>query len=387
MQKLTKEERLLRTLKREEVDYLPSQIVFADRSRYKPISQALGLESEDDLDNYLENHIFFTFTLQDKPMLFRDVKDVIEDLHEKGYASPDWENDVVYDTWGAGISVGIGCFFIKFHPLQGKADQRIADLMPPNVQREALLAKDIETRVKLFEAPDPFMKDNFIDWEHDKDAFSGEFLVVPSGYGGIYERSYHVMGWEEFMTYVALKPKVVEEIMDKITDYKVEIAKQMVKMGFKMAHTGDDFGTQNKGFFSESSFRKLILPRLKKQWQIFNDAGIPVMHHSCGDVEQYIPDFIDAGLNVLEPCQPCMDLKKLKREYGKDLIFYGGINTQVLPHLNEQQTRDMVRETIRILGKGGGHIIAPAQEIMNDVPIANVKAMLETIKEERERAI
>jgi len=82
-----------------------------------------------------------------------------------------------------------------------------------------------------------------------------------------------------------------------------------------------------------------------------------------------------------------MDLKKLKREYGKDLIFYGGINTQVLPHLNEQQTRDMVRETIRILGKGGGHIIAPAQEIMNDVPIANVKAMLETIKEERERAI
>jgi len=387
MQKLTKEERLLRTLKGEEVDYLPSQIVFADRSRYKPISQALGLESEDDLDNYLENHIFFTFTLQDKPMLFRDVKDVIEDLHEKGYASPDWENDVVYDTWGAGISVGIGCFFIKFHPLQGKADQRIADLMPPNVQREALLAKDIETRVKLFEAPDPFMKDNFIDWEHDKDAFSGEFLVVPSGYGGIYERSYHVMGWEEFMTYVALKPKVVEEIMDKITDYKVEIAKQMVKMGFKMAHTGDDFGTQNKGFFSESSFRKLILPRLKKQWQIFNDAGIPVMHHSCGDVEQYIPDFIDAGLNVLEPCQPCMDLKKLKREYGKDLIFYGGINTQVLPHLNEQQTRDMVRETIRILGKGGGHIIAPAQEIMNDVPIANVKAMLETIKEERERAI
>lgn len=387
MAQLTKEERMLKVLNREEVDYLPSQIVFADRSRYKLISEALGLGSEDELDTYLENHIFFTFTLQDKPLIFRDVKDVIEDLNKKGYAFPDWENDVVYDTWGAGISVGVGCFFVKFHPMEGKANKRIAGLMPPNIPKEILFAEDIETAVDIFQAPDPEMKNNFVEWENDLKTFSGDFLVVPSGYGGIYERSYHVMGWEQFMTNVALKPKVIEEFMDKITDYKVQVAHKMVEMGFKMAHTGDDFGTQNKGFFSDSTFRKLILPRLKRQWEIFNDAGIPVMHHSCGDVEQYVPDFIDAGLNVLEPCQPCMDLKRLKKEFGKDLIFYGGINTQTLPHLSEQETRDMVRETIQILGKGGGYIIAPAQEIMNDVPIANVKAMLETIKEERQRSI
>lgn len=387
MQKLTKEERVLRVINRKDVDYLPSQIYFADRSRYKAISEALSLESEHNLDDYLENHFYLTLTLQDKPLFYRDVKDVINDLNKKGFAFPDWENDVVYDVWGVGIAVGVGSFFVKFHPLQGKGNERIAKLMPPNVSKKTLFAKDIESAIEEYKAPDPNMKDNFIDWENDLKEFSGEFMVWPSGYGGIYERSYHIMGWEELMTNIALKPKVVEELMDKVTDYKVEIAKHMVRVGFKMAHTGDDFGTQVKGFFSDLMFRKIILPRLKRQWDIFNSAGLPVMLHSCGYVTQYIPDFIAAGLKILEPCQPCMDLKYLKKEYGKDLIFYGGINTQTLPHLTEEETREMIQDTIRTLGKGGGYIIAPAQEIMNDVPIANVKVMLETIKEERERVL
>ena len=83
--------------------------------------------------------------------------------------------------------------------------------------------------------------------------------------------------------------------------------------------------------FSDSMFRKIILPRLKRQWDIFTAAGLPVMLHSCGDITHYIPDLINAGLKILEPCQPCMDLKYLKKEFSKDLIFYGGINTQTLP--------------------------------------------------------
>lgn len=387
MKKLKKEERVLRVINRKEIDYLPSQIYFADRSRYEEISQALGLDSADQLDGYLENHFYLTLTLQDKPLLFRDIKEVINDLNKSGFAFPDWKNNIVYDVWGAGIKVGIGCFFVSFNPLQGKATENISKFMPPNVTKEALFAKDIETAVKKYIPPDPNMENNFSDWENDLKKFSGEFMVWPSGYGGVYERSYHIMSWEELMTNIALKPNVVEELMDKVTEYKVEIAKHMVKIGFKMAHSGDDFGTQVKGFFSESMFRKIILPRIKRQWDIFTDAGLPVMFHSCGDVTQYIPDLIDAGLTILEPCQPCMDLKYLKKEFGKDLIFYGGINTQTLPYLTEKETRDMVRDTIRTLGKGGGYIIAPAQEIMNDVPIPNVKAMLETIKEEREKVL
>jgi uroporphyrinogen decarboxylase len=83
-----------------------------------------------------------------------------------------------------------------------------------------------------------------------------------------------------------------------------------------------------------------------------------------------------------------MDHSFLKREYGKDLIFWGGIDTQnLLPFGSPEEVKLMAAETIRILGKGGGYIIAPSQEIMVDVPIENLKALVETINEEREKVI
>ncbi len=384
--RLSKEERVLRTIRRQPIDYLPSQLVFADRSRYKEISGALGLSSENDLDGYLENHFFITFTLHDKPMIYRDVKEEIEKLKTMGYAKPDWSNDVVYDEWGVGYAVGVGSFFVAFHPLRGKVPVETMAYMPARLHG-ALREENIAKAVRKYTTPDVRQKGLFDDWERELKTYSGDYMVWPSGYGNIYERSYHVMGWEELMTNIAADPAVVEELLDKVTEYKIEIAKHVVRIGFKMAHNGDDFGTQSKGFFSDRMFREIILPRMKKIWKVFSDAGLPIMLHSCGDVTQYLPALIDIGLTVLEPCQPCMDLAYLKKEFGKDLIFYGGIDTQKLPFLSPDATRDMVRDTIRTLGKGGGYIIAPAQEIMNDVPIANIQALVQTVREERERVL
>jgi uroporphyrinogen decarboxylase len=78
-----------------------------------------------------------------------------------------------------------------------------------------------------------------------------------------------------------------------------------------------------------------------------------------------------------------MDLGFIKKEYGKDLIFWGGINTQNLPFLRPAEVAAMTRETIWTLGAGGGHIIGPSQEIMKDVPLQNIIAMVETIISER----
>jgi uroporphyrinogen decarboxylase len=382
----SKEERVLRTIQRKPIDYLPSQIVFADRSRYRDISAALGLGSEDELDEYLENHFIITFTLHDKPLMFRDVKEEIEKLKTMGYARPDWPNDVVYDEWGVGYKVGIGSFFVAFHPLQKAVPRELLPFLPERLHG-ALQERDIEKAVHKYTTPDLTQKGLYDDWESDVKRYSGDLMVWPSGYGNVYERSYHIMGWEELMTAIAGTPAIVEEVMDKVTEYKIAIAKQIVRLGFKMAHNGDDFGTQCGGFFSNEMFRQIILPRMKRIWKVFTDAGLPIMLHSCGDVMQYLPDLIDIGLTILEPCQPCMDLKRLKREFGKDIIFYGGIDTQKLPFLTPEQTKDMVRDTIRTLGKGGGYIIAASQEIMNDVPIPNIKVMVETIREEREKAL
>ena len=381
--KLSREERILRVINRQDVDYLPSQIVFADRSRDEELSKAFGLAKSEELDNYLENHLYMTFSLQDKPLIFRDSKDEINRLHELDYANPDWENNVVYDNWGMGIKVGAESFFACFHPLQGKTTEHVARFMPDYLSKKSFMAKDVETAVKYYEVPDINKPGNYLEWEKDLEKYSGEFLVWPCGYFGPYERAYSLMGWNEFMLNIATKPKVVEELLDKIADYKVEHAKKMVEMGFKIGHHGDDLGTQDSGFFSGEMFRKYILPRLEKIWKVFTDANIPILLHSCGNITEYLPDLIDIGLKILEPTQPCMDLKYLKKEFGKDLIFFGGIDTQVLPYITPEETRKLTRDTVRILGKGGGYIMAPSQEIMNDVPIENIKALVETMREER----
>ena len=384
---LTNEERVLRVIEGKDVDYLPSQITFSDRTRDKELSETLGLDSPADLDGYLKNHIYLTLALQDKPLFYRNDREEMARLKGMGYCHPDWENNLVYDSWGMGIKVGSDGFFSCFSPLQGQIAPEIIQCMPPDVNRAAL-ALDVAEAVTQYTAPDINRADNFSDMEKDLKEQSGDFLVMPSGYFGIYERAYALMGFQAFMENMTLRPKVVHELLDKITDQKVEVARKIVAMGFKVAHHGDDLGVQDGTLFSKSMFREFILPRLKRCWQVFNDANVPIIMHSCGCITDFIPDLIDIGLRVLEPIQPCMDLRYLKTEFGKDLVFWGGIETQkTLPFGTPAQVKDMARDAIRILGKGGGLIIAPSQEVMNDVPLENVKALVETIVEERETVL
>ena len=379
---MTKEERVLRVINRRDVDYLPSQITFSDRTRDAEISEALGL-GPGELDGYLENHIHLALSAHDKCLFYRNDREEMERLKAMGFCGADWAGRVVYDAWGMGIEVGSDGFFACFHPLSKTGTPEVAGHMPPDVNREVLFA-DVEDAVANYNVPDITRRGLFDEMKKDLDELSGEFLVMPSGYFGIYERGYGLMSFQQFMTNMALKPGVVHDLLDKITDYRVEYAKKVVEMGFKVAHHGDDLGTQTGTLFSKEMFREFVLPRLKRAWQPYNDAGIPIVLHSCGNLTELIPDMLEIGLRVLEPVQPCMDLAYLKREFGKDLVFWGGIETQnLLPFGTPEQVKRMARETIRTLGRGGGHIIAPSQEIMNDVPIENVKALVETIVEER----
>ncbi|MCX6089233.1 MAG: uroporphyrinogen decarboxylase, partial [Candidatus Atribacteria bacterium] len=151
---------------------------------------------------------------------------------------------------------------------------------------------------------------------------------------------------------------------------------------------GDDFGTQRGLLLSQEMWREFFKPRWAKVWKIYKDAGLPVIHHTCGNITDIIGDMIDIGLNILEPVQPVMDLKYLKKEFGKDITFFGGIDTQeFLPYGTPREVKLLARETIETLGQGGGMIIYPSQEIMNDVPIENIVALVDTILEERERVI
>lgn len=356
---------VLDVISKKNISYLPSQITFSHSSKKMETAAKLGM-TEEELDVYLGNHIKITATLDD--MVQIDKKDSYRMGVAKKHGRVIYDKqqpNMFYDLWGMKYDADEGGYFNYAHPL--------AD------------CDDDDELLKNFRAPDLSDMDAlFSIAAEDMERYGKDFLIIMNGYNGIWEKGYQLVGMEQFLYMMIAEPEKVEYILDVICDYKVAIAKETVKRGFPIGHYGDDLGTQISTIFSEDIFKALFLPRIAKVFRVFKDAGIPVQMHSCGRITPFIPHLIDAGLDVLEPVQACMDFKFLKNEYGKDLTFYGGVDTQdLLTFKTPQEVYDETLNVIEILGKGGGLIIGPSQEVMNNVPVDNVLALVKAVKKAR----
>lgn len=346
-------------------EYLPSQITFAHGSKKMEVAESMGM-TEEELDVYLGNHIKITAQLDDMIQVDKADKYRMGVAIEKKRMIPEkGRENMVFDLWGMEYDLNEGGYFNYAHPLANCDED---DSLLDNFH-----APEINDMDMLFRIAD-----------EDLEKYGDDFLVILSGYNGIWEKAYQLMGMEQFLCLLMTEPEKACRIMDVITDYKVEVAKETVKRGYPIGHYGDDLGTQISTIVSEDTFVKYFLPRFKKVFRVFKDAGLPVQMHSCGKITPFIPHLIDAGLDVLEPVQACLDFKFLKREYGKYLTFYGGVDTQDL--LTFRSPKEVYEGTLRVidvLGKNGGLIIGPSQEIMNNVPTENILAMMRAIKESK----
>ena len=108
------------------------------------------------------------------------------------------------------------------------------------------------------------------------------------------------------------------------------------------------------------------------------------MFHSCGNIYPLIPDFIECGLDILDPIQKVkgMEIEKLKAEFGNKLTFHGAIDTQyLLPNGSPAEVKNEVKRIVSILGKNGGYIAAPVHNLQADVPVENIIALSEAVKD------
>ncbi|MCX8107590.1 MAG: methyltransferase [Verrucomicrobiae bacterium] len=151
--------------------------------------------------------------------------------------------------------------------------------------------------------------------------------------------------------------------------------------------TGTDFGTQRGPFISVETYRDLFKPfhrtineyiHRRTRWKTFI--------HSCGSVYRFIPDFIDAGFDILNPVQCSaaeMDPVRLKREFGKDIVFWGGgVDTQrTLPFGTPTQVYEEVRQRLEIFSPGGGFVFNTVHNIQGNVPIENVMAIFDAVRD------
>ena len=362
----TKVELTLDVVKKENTTYLPSQIAFATGTGKQKVVAAMGFTDEDEFDAYLDNHYKMTCQMDDVVCWYCGDVGKAKLAEEHGCATVNWETNRAWDRWGMEFDIEAPSGFFNYaHPLSDLDEEMLAN----------------------FKTPDLNDMDNLFSFAmEEKEKYSDDYLVFVNGYCGIFERSFNMVGFEDFMALLAIEPELAYGLMEKVTDYKVEIAKECIKRGFPMAHHGDDMGTQLSTFLSVPMFRELIKPHLKRLFRVYKDAGLPIQMHTCGNVTDYIPDLIDIGLDVLEPVQACMDFELIKREYGKDLCFYGGIDTQhLLTFEKPEVVYDHTLRVIDILGKGGGLVIAPSQELMPNVPVENIIAMLKSINKAKGR--
>jgi uroporphyrinogen decarboxylase len=220
--------------------------------------------------------------------------------------------------------------------------------------------------------------------------YEGTDLALLGRFGGpIVETPLYLIGWENWLVRLAKEPEFATALLDKITD--IQIALDRVGLGatakylqiFKVS--GEDLGMQTGPLYSPKMFRTLLLPRLRRRWRaarVYLDQvnpAVKMMLHSCGGIRPYIPDLIEAGIQVLDPVQPRamgMDSAGLKRDFGDRLTFHGGVDIQeVLPFGSEEDVEAEVRRRIRAFAPGGGYILASAHNVQADVPPPNLVAM------------
>ena len=137
-------------------------------------------------------------------------------------------------------------------------------------------------------------------------------------------------GMEEILLDLTLNRSFIEELIERLADDIIRTMEIFITLGdFDGIAVSDDYGTQKGLLMSPDTWREVIKPQLARIYAFGKSHGKTVFHHSCGHVIPIIPDMIDIGLDILHPIQPeAMDVHMLKREFGEELTFCGGLRTQ-----------------------------------------------------------
>jgi len=198
----------------------------------------------------------------------------------------------------------------------------------------------------------------------------------------MYERAWTLRGIENLLVDMIEEPQFVHDLLDAITEYNLKVIDIGLEYDIDGFHFGDDWGQQRGLIMGPVHWRTFIKPRMARMYARVKSKGLIVSQHSCGDIEEIFPDLIEIGLDIYQTVQPeIYNLKEIKRKYGNDLTFWGGISTQgLLPYGTAGEVRQVARETIKIMNQDGGYIAAPTHALPRDIPVENVIALMEVFQ-------
>jgi uroporphyrinogen decarboxylase len=223
--------------------------------------------------------------------------------------------------------------------------------------------------------------------KNDKPVFTKGFCA------GLFEMHQRVRGMENAMIDPFMVPENSDKLIGKLADLKIEFWDALLdEVGdvIDIVGEGDDYGTQQSQLIDPEQFRMYYKPHFDRVLKFLKQKApdVKIMFHSCGNVRPIISDLIELGVDILNPVHVTatrMEPVKLKKDFGKDIVFWGGgVDTQdVLPNGTPQQIKDHVKKNIDALAPGGGFVFSTVHNIQAEVPPQNIVAMLEAMNESK----
>ena len=258
-------------------------------------------------------------------------------------------------TWDIGQSHDIGDWGMVDHPIK---DMSLEGYKFPNTEGKGRF-KGVEELV-----------------EKNPDRFNVMRMT------GLFDSAWHITGMEDLLISMVVEPGFADEILEKTADYIVGIIEQLPPC-VEAVRLIEDWGKQNGLIMGLERWNRFLKPGLKRIHDACRKKGVRIMHHTCGDITELFPEIIELGVDVIDAMQPeAMDLKFIKKEYGKDIVLFGGLGCQsTIPLGTPEDVVKEAQETLNILGEGGKYILGPAGSIPTEAPVENVIALVGFCKE------
>jgi uroporphyrinogen decarboxylase len=235
--------------------------------------------------------------------------------------------------------------------------------------------------VDTFAMPDPDDPARYAFFDEAIARADGTAVLVSLGYA-LFERAWTLAGMENVLMAMATDRPFINRLLDRILEFDLAVIENACRHGVDIFRFGDDWGHQQGVLMGPALWREFIKPRFAEMCRLVKSKGKFTMLHCCGKVDELLPDMIECGLDIFNPFQPeVMDVFEIKRRYGSELTFYGGISIQrTLPFGTPAQVRDEVRRLLDEVGEQGGYIASPSHDIPGDARPENVAAMIEVLQ-------
>lgn len=377
---LSPRQRVLVTIDHEMPDRVPIIIGTSNTTTlkmrpYQKVKEKLGIKVE---DRYLYDWPELGSAALDEQTLIRlrsDARGVLnrfpEETYQRNQDRP--KHTPFIDDWGIGqIEIEPGVWFPGLHPLASAKTLEDLERYPWPDANDLSRNAGVREQSKNLAEDDQFA------------IIATPWLLFP------FERAIGLMGMENFLPKMVGNPEFAIALLTRITDLcKSMMGHFLAELGSNvdMVKIGDDLGTQTGLMISPKMYRELLKPLHADYIKFIKEnTNAKVFFHTDGDVFDLVDDFIEIGVDILNPIQTSAgkmaNLEALKKRYGDDLIFCGAIDTQnILPYGSPDQVRQEVRRVINTLGPGGGYMLASVHTIMDEVPPENILAIVDAVEE------